>query len=97
MLGGRRERDREVGKRVWDNEAFPASMLHGGQLCVGAEENGAHSFALGMRLHRMYSAGTLASSGATAVMASRETSAKGGRERVRGSCRAGEGGMWGAW
>ena len=33
----------------------------------------------------MYSAGTLASSGDTAMIASRDTSKKGGRARVRGS------------
>ena len=38
----------------------------------------------------MYSGGTLASSGAIAAMASRDTSAKGGRDRVRGSWTLGE-------
>lgn len=39
------------------------------------------------RPRRMYSMGTLASSGAAATTASWETSAKGGRARVRGSWR----------
>ena len=93
MFRGRRERGSEVGKSVWDSKAFPASMLgDGGQLCVAAEEYVAYSFALGMRLWRMYSAGTLASSGDTAAMALYETSAKGGCGRVRGSCRLEEDG-----
>lgn len=83
MVGGRRERGSEVGRRVWDSEAFPASMIgNGGQLCFRAEKLDASSFALDMRPDRMCSTGTLASSGDTAVIASRETSAKGGRERV---------------
>ena len=41
--------------------------------------------ALGLRPLRIYSAGTLASSGALLIIASLETSAKSGRERVRGS------------
>ncbi len=48
-----------------------------------------HWGALARRPLRMYSGGTLASSGATAVIKSREASAKWGRLRVRGSCTLG--------
>lgn len=48
-----------------------------------------------MRPLRIYSTGTFSSSGAAALIASRETSAKGGRARVRGSWIVGEwGGAW---
>jgi len=43
----------------------------------------------------MYSAGTSASSGAAAMMASRETSENRGRSSLRGSCTLGDAGRGG--
>ena len=57
-------------------------------------------YAFGLSPLRMYSAGMFASSGATAIIASRDTSRKGGRARVRGSWTVGVGtglAWWGRW
>lgn len=71
---GNCERGMEVG--MWDRGRLemPASI------CV----------ALGLRPLRMYSTGTFESSGAAAIIESRDTSAKEGRARLRGSWTFGE-------
>ena len=89
--GGSCDFDIEVGI---DNAAIPASILRRWNALVNhrmKDYDVTYWCAFGLSPLRMYSAGTFASSGATAMIASRDTSRKGGRARIRGSWTVGVG------
>lgn len=85
---GRRFFERYFGRCEGANACIPASILkvRHERIASTAMVN-TYSWDFGVRPRLIYSAGTLASSGATARMLSREISAKGGLSSWRGSCR----------
>ena len=83
-------------KRAWEIRRGQGGIAgeHPVAICVNCcrgvnRGRNTHILAFGLSPLRMYSVGTLSSSGATAIIASREISTKGGRARLRGSLTAG--------
>ena len=98
-VGGRWDRGSDVGR--WDgaSDEMPASILFTSVISGESAVLHVNTYLLASerRPLRMYSAGTSASSGAAAMIASRGTSEKRGRSSLRGSCTLGEAGRGGAW